>query len=1005
MKRLIISLMLAICVGISIHAQRVTATFQDTPLPEVLLEMERQCEGMQINFIYDDVKDYRVTQRMENVSLKEAIHTVVGDHPVRVVRKKNKYYLSIVPTPKLKITGKVQDGFLFRGVPGLKVSLCRADSTDIMDSIPMTRLYAGDNVLKCHVYSAEIKAQDKQYLIHTQARGYGDIWKKVNVDDQEDGEVNVSDINMLRVLELPNVDVVATKVKMFWKGDTLVYDATAFQLPEGSMLDALIRQLPGVELKNNGEIFVNGRKVDELLLGSRSFMHGNKKVLMENLPYYTVKNLKVYEKASDKSEYLGYEVDPKKYVMDVNLKDEYHTGYIANMEAAAGTDNHWLGRAFLLRFNDQWRYTLLANANNVNESRHIWQDGNWSPQSMPSNRVTTRSVRGDVAYKSKDGKVDNSFSTDYQYVTTNTEMRSQSETFLNGMTPHSNTESVLKNDSRRVKLFDFLTLKTSFFLNMEGSYSFEKVNGNSWSDFHQWSETLTASRLTSGMDVSTLSSGYIRLSPTFTINREKKQDLGFWLLVGSYVNKVERASKYQVDQHGAQKTRYNTEDYYYKYNQYEFNYGRGHSLSKDWRLGYGVEYTCWDNFAHDNLYHPDTLALPSQLESLAAIIDPSNSYDYRYTKHTEKFHINLTNYVISHPLPGITLNSQRFDLNFDIPIRQHRFDYQRGVIDTLVRYNAVHINPKVNFKQKFGKDNRNEVHASAHFTTHDTNHLLQAIIFHDDSQPLIVRLGNPDLKARQTTGMSFDYANHNGPHRQEVSAGTRFEYNVRDIAESLCYNTVTGVYTYQPTNIRGGYNLDGSFNYSRNLDKKNRWSVQSNANASLHHSVDHTMFSGETESHINAVNTLNVSEKAHVQYNKDVLNIRATGSINWRHSEGKMLDFETLNAFDYQYGLNGRYTIPRINLTVSADATMYSRRGYGSSELNTDDFVLNASLSQSLFKGKLIARIEAFDLFHQLSSTQYAVNAQGRTITWYRSLPHYAMLHLVYHWNKNPKKK
>ena len=41
----------------------------------------------------------------------------------------------------------------------------------------------------------------------------------------------------------------------------------------------------------------------------------------------------------------------------------------------------------------------------------------------------------------------------------------------------------------------------------------------------------------------------------------------------------------------------------------------------------------------------------------------------------------------------------------------------------------------------------------------------------------------------------------------------------------------------------------------------------------------------------------------------------------------------------------------------------------------------------------------------QVSNTQYTVNAQGRTETWYRSLPHYVMLHLVYHFNKNPKKK
>ena len=80
----------------------------------------------------------------------------------------------------------------------------------------------------------------------------------------------------------------------------MVYDASAFKLPDGSMLDDLIRQMPGVKMNDNGEIFVNNRKVDEVLLGARSFMGGNSKVLLENLPYYTVKNVKVYEKETDR---------------------------------------------------------------------------------------------------------------------------------------------------------------------------------------------------------------------------------------------------------------------------------------------------------------------------------------------------------------------------------------------------------------------------------------------------------------------------------------------------------------------------------------------------------------------------------------------------------------------------------------------------------------------------------------------------------------------------------
>lgn len=53
---------------------------------------------------------------------------------------------------------------------------------------------------------------------------------------------------------LKEVTVKATKIKMVWRGDTLVYNADAFNVPEGSMLDGLIKQLPGVELKDNWEI-------------------------------------------------------------------------------------------------------------------------------------------------------------------------------------------------------------------------------------------------------------------------------------------------------------------------------------------------------------------------------------------------------------------------------------------------------------------------------------------------------------------------------------------------------------------------------------------------------------------------------------------------------------------------------------------------------------------------------------------------------------------------------
>ena len=304
----------------------------------------------------------------------------------------------------IEIVGEVEDAFLQIPLSGVRISILNPDSTVVVDSAKTVDFRDRNGKLLKVMFSAVVKAEKRDYLVHATLPGYGDAWKPVSVLFPEIvSSVRLEEpikMRKERNLALDEVVVKATKVKMYYKGDTLVYDADAFKLPDGSMLDALIRQLPGVTMNDGGEIFVNGRRVDELLLGSRTFFRGNKKVLMENLPYYTVKNLKVYEKQTDKSEALGYDVESRKYVMDVNLKNEYSQGYIANVEAAGGTEDRWLGRGFLLGFTDRWRYALLGNVNNVNESRHIGEHGHWSPATMPQSLLTTRSVATDLDYPS-----------------------------------------------------------------------------------------------------------------------------------------------------------------------------------------------------------------------------------------------------------------------------------------------------------------------------------------------------------------------------------------------------------------------------------------------------------------------------------------------------------------------------------------------------------------------------------------------------------------------------
>jgi len=365
---------------------------------------------------------------------------------------------------EIELSGTVEDGFLKIPLSHAKVSVCRADSSVLVDSAAIFTAYNLDLKPLFAKYTIKVTTDAKELLVHARLKGYDDVWQWVSIGKEKEVEVPTIEMRKMRKLNLNEVVVKSTRVKMFYRGDTLVYDATAFKLPDGSMLDALIRQMPGVTMNDGGEIFVNGRKVDELMLGSRSFFKGNRKVLLENLPYYTVQNIKVYDKQSDKSKALGYDVDAKQYVMDVNLKQDYQRGYIANAEAAAGTNDRWLARAFALGFSDHYRFTLLGNVNNVNESRHIGESGNWTPTTMPKNLLTTRSIAGEMDYHSKEDKVKNNLTASYTSTTDVSESRSRYEQFLQGLTPTSLTESFSRASNRQWNARDEFTLTKPFYL-------------------------------------------------------------------------------------------------------------------------------------------------------------------------------------------------------------------------------------------------------------------------------------------------------------------------------------------------------------------------------------------------------------------------------------------------------------------------------------------------------------------------------------------------------------
>ena len=273
------------------------------------------------------------------------------------------------------VYGRSINSFTFERIKGTVVELMQTDSTVVQtDTIHPTMDF----------FQFIVDGTQKEYILRLSHPDYETTYKNLTLAlRKRERTIEIGNVPMRRLtmaekgITLDEVEIVTSKVQFYHKGDTLIYDATAFQIAEGSMLDALIEQLPGVELKGN-QILVNGRYVESLLVNGKDFFRGDPSVALQNLPAYMVNKVKVYEKEHEDAHVIG-NLKEKPLVVDVNLKKEFSTGWISNVEAGYGTGEHYLGRMFGLLFTKQMRLSVFGNMNNTSDTRLPGSQGDWNP--------------------------------------------------------------------------------------------------------------------------------------------------------------------------------------------------------------------------------------------------------------------------------------------------------------------------------------------------------------------------------------------------------------------------------------------------------------------------------------------------------------------------------------------------------------------------------------------------------------------------------------------------
>ena len=937
-------------------------------------------------------------------------------------------------TKTVCLYGTVHNRMTGELLSGVKAELMTRDSSVVGDCCTEKYFQVGNTFCPWYFY---VPKKEAQYILKLSKEGYETLYKDITYEPRGNKGIVIFEKTYLKYAPKERVlgaaTVTATRVKFYTKKDTVVFNADAFEMAEGSMLDALIKQLPGVELRDNGQIYVNGRFVESLLLNGENFFDKDRNVMLENLPSYMVNNVKVYERLGEKSRLMKRDMDDKSYVMDINLKKHYSIGWIGNAEGGAGTRDRYLGRFFALRFTRQSRVSLFGNMNNLNETRKPGQNGDWSPGNVRQGQNAHKIFGLDYMVNDRRTRYKLEGWAKAEHDNLTALEQTTGEAFMpNGnvykRSGNHESQSVTSLASFHNWLFhnDLTVLKVAPYV----LYEKKKKRGNSYSAalnqdlnnlsgltdslFSGSSEWLRNAVINRAKNEDMQKSDKLFTTATASFTQDLKYFSGFIDAEGyiSYKKEhFERFNHYQLDYPSAAGQTGEAKNRYYKSPSEMFSYyGRAdfwYWLPCNFALVPSYKYRVLNTRNDNMIYRLEQLdgwgsgkelgALPSEWEYLSTL-DKGNSYNQEQNtqEHTISMKINGNHLILN--------NKVRFEAYAEFPVvlTRRKFDYVRANIDTVLTKQVAAFNPFVR-TSFIWHDWKRRIDIEYDVDT-KLYGLSQTLDIRSDDDPLRVTLGNGRLKNSVAHQLDVSYTNNSNRKQRFFNAGVNYNAVRNQIGYSSEYNRATGVYTYRPVNINGNYSVGGNVNYSMALDKKRRWNLSTTTSAQLHNNVDLITVTGSDTNPRSKVKTLFLNETVKIDHRFGRQKVGAKAGCSWRNATSAREDFSTINAANFNYGLTGQFELP-CGFQFFTDLTMYSRRGYESREMNTDELVWNARLSKQVWKKRLTLALEGFDILHNLSAVTHTLNGQGRTETYRNVIPSYGMLHVIYRLNVQPKKK
>ena len=870
--------------------------------------------------------------------------------------------------------------------------------------------------------------ENGKYLLKITSVGYKPTVKRVVIEQDKNlalGNVVVgADAIMLK-----GAVVTAMAQKVTLKEDTFVYNSAAYRTPEGSVVEELVKRLPGAEVSDDGTIKINGKEVKKILVDGKEFMTGDTKTALKNLPTSIIDKIKAYDEKSDLSKVTGIDDGEEQTVLDFNVKKGMNKGLMSNIDLGIGNKNRYSARGMGGYFNSNNRFMLFGNANNTSD-RGFSGGGPRRGFGGGNGLNASKLLAANYNYEEKN-KFKFNTSLRWNHSDGDVWSRRSSENFMGSSSSFSNSlnQNFSRSDSwnGNIRLEWMPDTMTNILFRPSISWTTNDSRSTGLSaSFNQDPYQYTEDPLSDeGIEKMDEVDAVINRQKSVSLSNSKNNNIRGMLQLNRKLNNkgrnvtlrmdakytdkdsksisLQNAHLYLVQNEAGldstyQTNRYNltpSKDYSYsaqatyseplwKATFLQFSYKFTYSYSKSDRSTYD-----FSKYSFDGI-NPEYGAWGNYLGRLDGELG-----DYRDDKLSR--YSEYRNYT--HDIQVMMrFVRQKYNLNFGVMIQPQRSkfiqDYQGKYVDTV--RTVTNVSPTLDFRYRFSKMSNLRVNYRGTTSQPSISQLLNIV---DDSDPLNVSMGNPGLKPSFTQNFRLFYNNFVQNHNKGVMTYINFSTTSNSISNKVTYDETTGGRITRPENINGNWNVMGAFMFNCSIDSAGVWNINTDTNLGYNHYVSYLSLDKSQDSQKNTTQNTTWNERLSLSYRNDWLELSLDGTLAYNHAKNKLQPNSNLDTWQFSYGPSMTLTAP-WGTSLNTSLSCSSRRGYSDASMNTDEFVWNAQLSQGFLKGKpLTVMLQFYDLLHQQSTFSRAISSVSRTDTEYNAINSYAMLHVVYRMN------